>query len=261
MRAEFRRTFYHRSSLVFIGTTLLFCILSLIFQITGMLGSTERKIVLRAFQDIFAFPNSIVSALEICRFLFLFIIPTAVGYFVGADYQLNTWKMILPRTPQRSLLLICKILNISILLSFLFIIVFASVLISGVFGAFWLETSIFQSGNLKISIENQATVLGDISFIFWYISVAVLITIISRSIIIAAFATFVFYIFCNLIQSYSTELISIWFAPTHFGNLIPKTSTRPNVSSLFSWVIIIVHITANFVVSFIVLKKQDFSSK
>jgi ABC-type transport system involved in multi-copper enzyme maturation permease subunit len=268
IRAEFRRTFYHRSSLVLIGITILFCVLSLSFQITGIVGGEKSK-VLQAFNDTFAFPNSIFTAIGIAQFLFIFIVPTAVGYFIGIDYQINTWKMILPRTPQRWKLLTSKILNVLIFLAFIFCIIWLSVFISALFGSIWFDVPIFQTENVTTSIETQTRTIGDIAFIIWYISLAVLITICSRSLLIAGFATFAFYIFCNLMRSYSPEFISIWFAPTHFGNLIVAPisehnlidASRPDVSVIFSWTIIILHMFVNLIISFFVINKQEFSGE
>ena len=267
LRAEFRRSVYHTSLLVFVGATLLACILALTFQISGILEVAETRELITEFERVFSFPNSLVTSLEISQFLFIFLVPTAVGYYVGQDYQLNTWKMILPRTPQRGLLLLSKSVNVGLLLAGLFLIVFGCYIICGLIGALWLDASIISDSVFQISFENQQKLLNSLSFILWYVSVSVLITILSRSVVIAASCSLVFYLFCSLIQSYSPEFISVWFAPTHFGNLIPVPpdmvleagSSRPNISPIISWMVVTFHIGANILISYIALLRQEFS--
>ncbi len=265
LRAELRRSIYHSNILIFVGVTLLISIFALSLQVSEVLQNTETTELILEFEKAFSFPNSLVNSLDRSQILFLFVIPAAVGYYIGQDYQLNTWKMILPRTPQRGILLLGKSLNVIILLTSLFLIIFGGYLICGVVGALWLDTSIIGDSVFHLTLENQLIVLESIAFIFWYLSVSILITIVSRSVIMAASFSLAFYFFCVLIQIYSPEIISVWFAPTHFSNLITVptkpgiTDFRPSVAPIVSWMVVIVHIIANLLISYIVLMRQEFS--
>jgi ABC-type transport system involved in multi-copper enzyme maturation permease subunit len=268
LKAEFRRTFYHRSSLIFFGVTLLFCFLSISFQITAIFDSnTERAI--KVFNEVFSFPSLVKSVVGMSFILWLFLAATITSHLIGADYQSNTWKMILPRTPQRNLLLTCKIINLVMYLAFAIFVLLVSVTIVGLFGAFWLNTSFFRFDSWQFQFEDQKAIVEIFAFLFWYVSVAALFTIISRSIIVGTFASFAFYILCVMVRAYSPEEFSMWFAPTHFGNLIPRPqsiveiidSSRPSLSVLASWIILSVHILGNLILSYFILSRQEFSGE
>lgn len=268
IRAEFRRNFHNSSNILFIAITLIYCLFFLSFSFLNIFYLDFIK-AFQSYQETFAFPNSIFSLTSICRGLFFLLIPAITGYLIGSDYQQDTWKMILPRTPQRGILLLGKILNLAIYLLFLSLIIISVIFICSLIGAIWLQTSFIQITDWEFSTDKQAKILETFIFIVWYVSVGVMITIISRSIIVGTFSCFVVYIFCYLIQVNSPEYISIGFAPTHFMNLVPKAKTeviiydslRPNCSILISWSVISFHIFGAFLVSYLVLKKQEFSSK
>lgn len=268
LRAEIRRTFNHRSNLIFIGFTLLFSIIFLSFHFPSIFDENRER-ALTNFQANLAFPNSIFLTLSI-TYSFLFLLaPVITAYFIGTDYQSDTWKMILPRTSKRNLLLSCKILNLWIYLLLLFFISLILIHICSFVAVLWLKTSFIQEDVWQIPYDKQQKVLEIIFFAIWYVSLGTLLTIVSRSIIAGAMITFVVFIICNLISAYSPEIISIWFAPTHFKNLIPQPpspipiyeATRPTFSTTISWIVVITHIVVNSILSYFFLSRQDFSAK
>lgn len=269
-KAEFRRTFYDRSNLVYVGITILFCILLLSFSFVSVFDSNKTK-ALQTYEKIFAFPNSLYSVLSLSYSFYFFLIPVITSQIIGSDYRLDTWKMILPRISRRTALLTGKLLNLALYLIFLLLIAAIIYHICTIIGALWLGTTVFSATSFETGHDLRlglTSVLATLSFIVWYISIGTLITIISRSVIVGTFSCFVIFAISNLIRSYSPEYISIWLAPSHFRNLVPAPEYsvavfdgRPNCTAFFSWFVVSAHILIAFLASFFVFEKQEFASK
>lgn len=229
-------------------------------------GRSDRAI--DVFRGTFSFPNSILFTIS-SSYGFLFLLaPVITSYFVRIDYQLDTWKMILPRTSNRGALLCGKLVALFGYLGLLIVLVGIIVGILGIIGSFWLNTSFFQFESLQFTLEKQEIIIEIFVFLIWYVSIATFLTISTRSIIAGTFGTFAVLAFCNFIRAYSPEYISIYFAPSHFGNLIPGLdaivgvhTARPGCSSIISWIVVSAHILAGFLLSYLILMRQNFASK
>lgn len=271
VQAELRRGFYNKSNLVFTAIAILCSVLFLSFRFVAVFDSDTAK-ALVSFQDTFAFPNSVFSLVSLSYTIFFFLTPPVTALLIGADYQFDTWKMVLPRTPKRGSILFAKTCALVIYLLYLFAIVIVIYQICSIVGAIWLNTSPFSNSHF-LTIEGPregfTNMLASFSFITWYVSIGIFTTIISRSVMIGTFSSFFSFAICNLIKAYSPAAISIWFAPTHFGNLIPRPesivpifdSSRPDCSTFISWIVVLSHIFGAYLISLIVLKKQQFTSR
>ncbi|MBV6496683.1 MAG: hypothetical protein JFAIHJKO_01811 [Pyrinomonadaceae bacterium] len=271
VRAELRRIFYNRSNLIFSAITILCVLLFLVFRFIAIFGS-DRAQAVKAYQDDFAFPASLLSSLSISHTIALILLPTITAFVVGSDYHLDTWKMILPRSPLRLRLLAGKLIALMVFVCYLFLFVVAILHICTLFGAYWLNTPMSFTeflGDPENLRESLRRMLSTFAFIFWYSSVATFLTILSRSLLIGASCPLFVYFLCNLIRAYSPGYVSVVLAPTHFGNLLPRAenivpivdATRPDVWFGVSWLIVLTHLLGIFLVCHIILKRQEFASR
>ncbi len=263
--AEARRFYLHISAVIFITISIIYIILNMSFVLAQIIGE-NRDMALVVFRETISFPNSIPFAVVSCYGLFYFLLPAITAQCIGVDYQLDTWKMILPRIPNRSSLLFAKIINTSIFLLVLIVLVVLFVNVLGLISSFYLGESFLQFEYWNMKPEKVAAVVEFVVFVIWYLAVAVAMTILTKSILFGTMGTISVAAFCGLIREYSPEYLSIWFAPTHFQNLIqvandgsgPIKPTILSVSIFTSWTIVIIQIVVLFLLSFIVFKRQDF---
>jgi ABC-type transport system involved in multi-copper enzyme maturation permease subunit len=267
LKAEFRRTYKHRRNLIFIGVAAAFSLIILTFEMTEFIGLSS-ELASTKYQERLSFPISILNSFSLSFIHLIFLTPIISAYMVGSDYQLNTWKMILPRNPQKGLILSGKLINLVIYLFGLFLISLFITHIFSLFGMLWLKVPFFQLNESTLMFEKQSWALDITVFVIWCASVSVLVTLISRSVSIGSSVTFGILILSYLVSKHTADYISMWFVFSHFGNLISKPQSsvelfnvaRPSFSVLFSWSVVTGNIVLNLLIGYVVLKKQQFSS-
>lgn len=265
IHAEARRSYLHISTVIFVSIAIIFSVLSMSFILAEVFGENKDR-ALTVFRETLSFPNSIPFALFSCYGLFYLLLPAITAQNLGIDYQLDTWKMILPRISNRNALLFAKIINTSLFLLSLIVLVFLVVNCLGLISSFYLGKSFFQFEYWNMRMAKVAAVTEFVVFVVWYFAVAVAMMVLTKSILFGTMATISVAAFCGLIRDYSPEYLSIWFAPTHFQNLVqvvngslPQVnSVKIHVSVYTSWTIVIFQIALLFLLSFIVFKRQDF---
>ncbi len=267
LKAEFRRTYNHRRNFIFIGIAVVFSLIILTFEMTEFIGLSSESAFTK-YQERLSFPISILNSFSLSFMYLIFLTPVISAYLTGSDYQLNTWKMILPRNPQKGLLLSGKLINLVIYLFGLFLISLFITHIFSLFGMLWLKVPFFQTNESNLLFEKQSWALDITVFVVWCASVSVLVTLISRSVSIGSSVTFGVLVLSYLVSKHANEYVSMWFVFSHFGNLLSKPQSsielynvaRPNFSVFFSWGVVTGNIALNLLIGYTAFEKHQFSS-
>src|SRR5215213_3442172 len=109
LRAEFRRLKSHRGIHVLLLLALVYYLADVTVKTVYVVNETRERAV-ETFVEIFNFPVSMFTAIASSYVLFLFLWPAIAAKITGGDYEADTWKMILPRAPERRRLLTGKVL-------------------------------------------------------------------------------------------------------------------------------------------------------
>lgn len=263
LKAEFRRTYNHRLNLIFVGIAVIFSLIILTFEMTEFIGLSSESAFVK-YQERLSFPISILNSFSLSFLYLIFLTPLISAYTVGSDYQLNTWKMILPRNPQKGLLLFCKLINLGIYLLGLFLISLVITHIFSLFGMIWLKVPFFQTIEGTLLFEKQSFALDITVLVVWCASVSVLVTLITRSISIGSSVTFGILILTYMVNKNAPEYVSMWFVFSHIGNLLSKSQSgvtaQHSFSVLFSWCVVMGNVMLNLLIGYLALRKQQFSS-
>ena len=219
----------------------------------------------KEFEKSLSFPSSIFTAINVSLIYLVILTPMVSAFIIGSDYSLGTWKMILPREPRRHVLLAAKLITLCAGISFLLTIALIFVHVSSTLCSVWLDVS-FMGQSWQVSVAKQATAIGGIALVSWCLTVSVLLTIITRSVFLGSSLTFIVLILFRLLSSQAPEYISMWLVTSHLENLFPQTETDVNVQSSlapyslsFRWGVIAGSILLNLLVSFVLLKRQEFA--
>jgi len=267
LRAELRRLKSHRGIHVLLLLAFVYYLADVTVKIVYALNEPRERAV-ETFAESFNFPASVFTSIASSFVLFLFLWPAIAAKVIGGDYEADTWKMILPRSPQRWRLLTGKVLVLLILILVLLVADFVFLNIGALIVAGRLDIPFVSAPFVSLERKHVEVAAQFLSFVLWYTSATVLFTVISKSAFTGAFAALSFYFVCVFIRSYSPEMLSILFAPSHFSNLIPPEESvvvfaggsRLHISYALSWVAVLFHVFGNLILSYVWLEKQNFDS-
>ncbi len=267
LRAEFRRLTTHRGVHVLLLFAATFYLVDVVVK-TAYVLNEPRERALEVFVESFNFPISLFTAVSTSFVLFLFLWPAITAKLIGGDYESDTWKMILPRTPERWRLLSGKALVLVVLIVVLVLLDFVFLNIGALIAASQHDIPFLSAPFVSVEHHHKEVAAEFLGFVLWYSSVGVLFTVVSRSVFTGAFATLSFYFVCVFIRIYSPEMLAILFAPSHFSNLIPPEESavvfaggrRLHISPALSWLAVFLHVVGNLFFSYLWIGKQDFDS-
>ncbi len=265
LTAELRRVAFHRGMHLVTLVALLLYLIDTTVKVVYTLAQNHGR-SMDSYHESLAFPGLVFTSLGTSYILMLVLGPAIVALVFGQDYSSDTWKMILPKVSSRYRLYLAKSLTAFAGVAFIILLGqitlgVGSAIASAKIGArffFVPEPELLHFG-MEIGIET-------IVFTLWYTTLSAVLVIASRSQLVGAFATLSAYFGFVFIRMYSPEYIALWFAPSHFSNLLPEFyrdglihgGHRLSVASSISWLITGAHLFAQILLGSAVLKKQDF---